>query len=57
MKCESVFELIRKQKQSNYKLVFVNYNETYCIKPSSFHWFNSTDKVALNQVEKLKKVE
>lgn len=57
IKCESILDLMKKSGNSKYKLNFVKHNETFCMSSLSFHWFNSTEKVALSEVEGIKKVK
>lgn len=55
--CSSLLELMERSRNAKYKLYFKKYNETFCMSSLSFHWFNSTEKVALNQVEIINKVK
>jgi len=48
---------MEKSRNAKYKLYFIKYNETFCMSSLSFHWFNSTEKVALSQVEIINKVK
>ncbi|XP_027836855.2 protein halfway isoform X1 [Aphis gossypii] len=54
--CSSLLELMERSRNAKYKLYFKKYNETFCMSSLSFHWFNSTEKVALNQVEIINKL-
>lgn len=56
VQCDSVLDLMTKSRSAKYKLYFAKYNETFCASSLSFHWFNSTEKVALSQVEIINKV-
>lgn len=56
VQCDSVLDLMTKSRSAKYKLFFTKYNETFCASSLSFHWFNSTEKVALSQVEIINKV-
>lgn len=56
MQCDSLLELMENSRKAKYKINFVKYNETFCMSSLSFHWFNSTEKVALSQVEIINKV-
>lgn len=56
MQCDNVLDLLKSLKNVKYKLNFVKHNETFCTSPHSFHWFNSTEILALSQVEIFNKV-
>ncbi|VVC45541.1 Hypothetical protein CINCED_3A009440 [Cinara cedri] len=56
IRCESLLDLMKKSGNSKYKLNFVKHNETFCMSSLSFHWFNTTEKVALREVEGIKKL-
>ncbi|KAK3915634.1 Protein halfway [Frankliniella fusca] len=53
LNCDSIKELMKSMKN----LQFSHDNNTYCLNPSSFHWFNSTEKVPLASVVMLTKLE
>ncbi|XP_026277562.1 protein halfway [Frankliniella occidentalis] len=53
LSCDSIKELMKYMKN----LQFSHDNNTYCLNPSSFHWFNSTEKVPLASVVLLNKLE
>lgn len=56
MNCDNVLSLMESVRNTKYKLYFTKYNDTFCTSPHSFHWFNSTDILALSQVESINKV-
>lgn len=37
-------------------VTFVEPDSTYCLMNQTFHWFNSTDKIPLRQVERMKQM-
>lgn len=57
MQCDGILDLMKKYIESTYKPIFNNPNETFCLQPLGFHWFNSTEKLALNQLEIINKVK
>lgn len=57
MHCNSVLDLMKSLRSTKYKLYFTKYNETFCTSSHSYDWFNSTEKVALNQLEIIDKVK
>lgn len=57
MHCNSVLDLMKSLRNTKYKLYFTKYNETFCTSSHSYDWFNSTEKVALNQLEIIDKVK
>lgn len=57
MECQGLFDLMRSVRYNpNRKINWINYNETFCMDALSFHWFNSTEKISLNQLESINKV-
>lgn len=57
VKCDRIVDLMTKSRIANYKLVFLNSNQTFCASSLSFHWFNSTEKVTLSQVKIISQVK
>lgn len=57
MQCNSVLDLMKSSRNTNFKLYFTKYNETFCTSSMNYYWFNSTEKVALNQLEIIDKVK
>lgn len=51
MHCSSVVNVVERGE-----ITFKNKNDTYCLSSKTFHWFNSTEKIALIQVENLQNV-
>lgn len=46
MLCSSIGDTIRREH-----IYFENENSTVCLESTTFHWFNSTDQVAISQVK------
>lgn len=57
MECQTLFDLMASVRSNpDRKIHWINYNETFCMDALSFHWFNSTEKISLSQVEIINKV-
>lgn len=50
--CKSLVEVM-----NTTKLHFLRGNETFCLLPKTFNWFNTTDQIPLNQVETYRELE
>ncbi|XP_025420320.1 protein halfway isoform X3 [Sipha flava] len=56
MHCDSILDLMKSCIGLKNKPFFINPNETFCLSSIGFHWFNSTEKLALSQVEIINKI-
>lgn len=56
MHCDDVLDLLKSLKNVKYKLNFAKHNVTLCTSPLSYHWFNSSEILALSQIEIINKV-
>ncbi|XP_050431504.1 protein halfway isoform X2 [Adelges cooleyi] len=55
--CDSLLELMGRSKNDESKqLLFKNSNDTFCMAPRSFHWFNSTEILAYDQIKIIDKI-
>lgn len=52
MQCTSVLGIMLEGQEIN----FLNKADTYCLSSKNFHWFNSTEKVHLSQIESYQNV-
>lgn len=48
---------MKSTRNTKYQLNFANNNNTFCISPMSYQWFNSSEKLALNQIESVDQVK
>lgn len=52
MFCTNLYEI----KNGRPEIQFNNYNNTKCCVTNNFHWFNSTDFISLEEVERIYQV-